>query len=156
VDSSAEALARARENAALNGLAPAESGEPGGRIDFVEANVFDFLRDREEQGARYDTIVLDPPAFAKRREAIEGAIRGYKEINLRAMKLLAPGGHLLTFSCSWHIGRDRFRAMLEDAAADSARPLRWVEWRSQPACHPEIVQIPETAYLKGAVLQAVP
>jgi 23S rRNA (cytosine1962-C5)-methyltransferase len=147
VDSSADALARARENAALNGL---------GAIDFVEANAFDFLRDREAEGVRYDVIVLDPPAFAKRRDAIEAAIRGYKEINLRALKLLAPGGHLLTFSCSWHIGRDRFRAMLEDAAADSGRLLRWVEWRGQATCHPEIVQIPESAYLKGAVLQAVP
>ena len=86
---------------------------------------------------------------------MEAALRGYKEINRRAMKLLAPGGHLLTSSCSWHIGRDLFRSMLEDAAADSGRLLRWVEWRGQAACHPEIVQIPESAYLKGAILQAV-
>ena len=146
IDSSGDALARARKNAALNDL---------DTIDFVEANVFDFLRARESEGQRYDVIVLDPPAFAKRRNAVDGALRGYKEVNLRAMKLLAPGGHLLTFSCSWHIGRDRFRAMLEDAAADSARPLRWIEWRGQSSDHPEIVQIPESAYLKGAILQAV-
>lgn len=146
IDSSGDALARAAQNAALNDL---------DTIDFVEANVFDFLRERESEGRRYDVIVLDPPAFAKRRNAVDGALRGYKEINLRAMKLLAPGGHLLTFSCSWHIGRERFRAMLEDAAADSARPLRWIEWRGQAADHPEIVQVPESAYLKGATLQAV-
>lgn len=157
VDSSEDALARARQNAALNEI-PADGGLPagGGGIDFVEANAFDFLRDREAEGGRYDVVVLDPPAFAKRRTAVDAALRGYKEINLRAMKLLAPGGHLLTFSCSWHIGRDRFRAMLEDAAADSGRVLRWVEWRGQSACHPEIVQIPESAYLKGAILQALP
>jgi 23S rRNA (cytosine1962-C5)-methyltransferase len=146
VDSSGDALARARENAALNGL---------DAIDFVEANVFDFLRERESEGTRYDVIVLDPPAFARRRDSVEGALRGYKEINLRAMRLLAPRAHLLTFSCSWHIGRGIFRSMLDDAAADSTRPLRWVEWRGQSADHPEIVQIPESAYLKGAILQAV-
>lgn len=145
VDSSEAALARGRENAGLNDL---------DTIEFVEANVFDFLREREAAGDRFDTVILDPPAFAKRRDAIDGALRGYKEINLRAMRLLAPGGHLLTFSCSWHIGRDRFRAMLEDAAADAGRRLRWVEWRGQAACHPEIVQVPESAYLKGAILQA--
>jgi 23S rRNA (cytosine1962-C5)-methyltransferase len=146
IEASGDALARAQRNATLNGL---------DAIDFVEANVFDFLRDRESEGRHYDVIVLDPPAFAKKRGSVDGALRGYKEINLRAMKLLAPGGHLLTFSCSWHIGRDRFRTMLEDAAADSARPLRWIEWRGQSADHPEVVQIPESAYLKGAVLQAV-
>jgi len=146
VDSSADALSRASENATLNRL---------DAIEFVEANVFDFLRDREAEGRRYDVIVLDPPAFAKKRDSVDGALRGYKEINLRAMKLLAPRGHLLTFSCSWHVGRDRFRAMLEDAAADSARPLRWIEWRGQSADHPEVVQIPESAYLKGAILQAL-
>jgi 23S rRNA (cytosine1962-C5)-methyltransferase len=99
--------------------------------------------------------VLDPPAFAKRRDSVDAALRGYKEINLRAMKLLEPGGHLLTFSCSWHVGPDRFRAMLEDAAADAGRPMRWVEWRGQAGDHPAIVQIPETAYLKGAILQVI-
>jgi 23S rRNA (cytosine1962-C5)-methyltransferase len=147
IESSAEALARARENVSLNQL--------DGRVDCLEANVFDALRDFQDAGDRFDVIVLDPPAFAKRRDSVEAALRGYKEINLRAMKLLEPGGHLLTFSCSWHVGADRFRAMLEDAAADAGRPIRWVEWRGQAGDHPAIVQIPETAYLKGAILQAI-
>jgi 23S rRNA (cytosine1962-C5)-methyltransferase len=147
VDSSAEALARARENAALNDVSD--------RIECVEANVFDLLRDFEQQARRFDVVVVDPPAFAKRRDSVTGALRGYKDINLRAMRVLAPGGHLLTFSCSWHVGRDRFRSMLESAAADCGRPMRWIETLGQAADHPEIVQIPESAYLKGAVLQAV-
>ena len=146
VDSSAEAIARARENAALNGL---------DNLRLVEANVFDFLREEEEAGAEYDVVVLDPPAFAKRRSAIDAALRGYKEINLRAMRLLAPGGYLLTFSCSYHVNEALFREMLESAAADAGRPLRWIEARGQAADHPVIVQIPETGYLKGAILQAM-
>ncbi len=147
VDSSGEALARARENARLNGL---ES-----RIECVEANAFDLLRAYEDRGERFDVIVLDPPAFARRKSKVEAALRGYKEINLRAMRLLAPGGHLLTFSCSYHVGPELFRSMLLAAGADAGRPLRWIEWRGQSADHPEVVQIPESAYLKGAVLQAV-
>lgn len=146
VDSSEAALARAAQNARLNGLE---------NIELREANVFDFLREEESAGARYDVVVLDPPAFAKRRDAVERALRGYKEINLRAMRLLAPGGHLCTFSCSYHVGPDLFREMLESAAADAGRPLRWVEWRGQAADHPAVLQIPETAYLKGAIIQAV-
>src|SRR5690606_30548977 len=88
-------------------------------------------------------------------DAVARALRGYKEINLRAMRLLAPGGHLCTFSCSYHVGPDLFREMLESAAADAGRPLRWVEWRGQAADHPAVLQIPETAYLKGAIVQAV-
>jgi 23S rRNA (cytosine1962-C5)-methyltransferase len=147
VDSSAEALDRARENAALNAVAD--------RITCVEANVFDLLRELEQDARRFDVVVLDPPAFAKRRDSVTAALRGYKEVNLRAMRVLAPGGHLLTFSCSYHIGTDRFRAMLDSAAADCGRPMRWIETRGQAADHPEIVQIPESAYLKGAVLQVV-
>lgn len=146
VDSSADALVRAEANFRLNGYAHARTRE---------ANVFDLLRAEESQGERYDIIVLDPPAFAKRRDAIEAAMRGYKEINLRAMRLLAPGGHLCTFSCSYHIDRPRFRTILESAAADAGRPMRWIEERGQAPDHPEIVQIPESGYLKGAVLQAV-
>lgn len=147
VDSSAEALERARENARLNQLED--------RIDCVEANVFDLLRELEQEGRVFDTIVVDPPAFAKRRDSVKAALRGYKEVNLRAMKLLAPGGHLLTFSCSYHVGPDRFRAMLESAAVDAGRPIRWVRTLEQADDHPAIVQIPETSYLKGAVLQSV-
>lgn len=146
VDSSAEALERARDNARLNRLED--------RIECVEANVFDLLRDLEHESRRFDVVVLDPPAFAKRRDNLKAALRGYKEINLRAMRVLAPGGHLLTFSCSYHVGRDHFREMLESAAADAGRPMRWIETRGQAADHPEILQIPESGYLKGAILQA--
>jgi 23S rRNA (cytosine1962-C5)-methyltransferase len=145
VDSSADALARARVNAELNGLH---------NISLVEANAFDYLREQEAAGAEYDVVVVDPPAFAKRRDAVAKALRGYKEINLRAMRLLKPGGYLCSFSCSFHISTAVFREMLDDAAADAGRPLRWIEARGQAADHPEIVQIPESIYLKGAVLQA--
>lgn len=161
VDSSGDALLRARENADRNGFAVADDdglpsrGKRGGSMRFVEANVFDFLRAQEAAGERYDTIVLDPPAFAKRKDALERALRGYKEINLRAMRLLSPGGRLLTFTCSHHVSEFAFRTMLEDAAADARRPMRWIEGRGQASDHPVIVQVPESAYLKGAVLQAV-
>ena len=146
VDSSAPALARAEENARLNGFA---------HIRPVEANVFDFLRAQEAAAERFDIVVLDPPAFAKRRESLAQALRAYKEINLRALRLLAPGGYLCTFSCSYHVDAAGFREMLRSAAADSGRPVRWIEARGQSADHPELLQIPESGYLKGAVLQAV-
>jgi 23S rRNA (cytosine1962-C5)-methyltransferase len=146
IDSSADALRRAEHNAALN-------PDLAGRIDFVEANTFDFLRDQDDRKERYDTIVVDPPAFAKRKDAVDSALRGYKELNLRALRILNPGGTLCTFSCSYHIDRWLFREMLESAAADAGRPVRVIEWRGQASDHPEILQIPETAYLKGAVLQ---
>jgi 23S rRNA (cytosine1962-C5)-methyltransferase len=145
IDSSADALARARVNAELNGFS---------NIDFVEANAFDYLREQDEAGEEYDVVVVDPPAFAKRRDAVAKALRGYKEINLRAMRLLKPGGYLCSFSCSFHVSTALFREMLEDAAADSGRPMRWIEARGQADDHPEIVQIPESIYLKGAILQA--
>jgi 23S rRNA (cytosine1962-C5)-methyltransferase len=150
IDSSADALARAAENVALNA-----TSLPADRITFVEANAFDFLRAEEAAGAQYDTIVLDPPAFAKRRDALDRAMRGYKEINLRALKLLAPGGHLCTFTCSYHVSRELFRQMLESAAADAGRAVRWIEQRGQALDHPELLQVPESAYLKGAILQAL-
>jgi 23S rRNA (cytosine1962-C5)-methyltransferase len=146
VDSSGPALARARQNAALNGF---------GNIEMVEANVFDFLRDAERDGARYDTIVLDPPAFAKTRGALAGALRGYKEINLRAMRLLRPGGTLFTASCSFHLSRAAFSEMLSEAAADSGRVIQLLRFTGQARDHPEILGIPETGYLKGAVLTAL-
>jgi len=152
LDSSSEALARARVNVALN----EEAGGAATRapVELVEANAFDFLRAEEAAGKRYDTIVLDPPAFAKRRSAVEAALRGYKEINLRALKLLSPGGLLATFSCSYHVSHAQFRALLASAAADAGRPVRLREWRGQAADHPEVLQIPESSYLKGAILQA--
>jgi len=147
VDSSAPALARASENAALNGFE---------HVRAVEANVFDFLRAQESAGERYDIVVLDPPAFSKRRDALPQALRAYKEVNLRALRLLTPGGHLCTFSCSFHVDTASFREMLRSAAVDSGRPVRWIEARGQSADHPELLQIPESGYLKGAVLQAMP
>ncbi len=146
VDSSLPALARAERNAALNGCT---------NVRFREANVFEFLRSEEERGARYDTIVLDPPAFAKNRGALSAAIRGYKEINLRAMRILAPGGLLFTASCSYHLTRPTFLEMLEVAAADSGRRIALRELRGQPLDHPEILTIPESGYVKGAILEAM-
>jgi 23S rRNA (cytosine1962-C5)-methyltransferase len=145
VDSSAEALQRAGENAERNGIT---------NVERVEANVFDYLRDCDRAGDRFDTIVLDPPAFAKTRDALEAALRGYHEINLRAMRLLAPGGVLFTASCSYHLTRALFLEMVEHAAGDSGRRLVLRQITGQPIDHPEVVNIPETGYLKGAVLQA--
>lgn len=146
LDISAPALERGRENAERNRLS---------NIDFVEADAFDYLRSAERSGDRYDTIVVDPPAFAKSRSAIEGALRGYKDINLRAMRLLAPGGLLFTASCSFHLSRPLFHEMLEAAAADSGRAIVLRELRGQPLDHPELLTVPETGYLKGALLEAM-
>ncbi len=145
VDVSAAALARVQANAALNGL---ENIEP------VEADAFDFLRDEEKRGARYDTIVLDPPAFAKNRASLPGAIRGYRDINLRAMRLLAPGGMLYTASCSYHLTKPEFLAVVREAAAHSGRRMILRAMTGQPVDHPEVLTIPETGYLKGALLEA--
>jgi 23S rRNA (cytosine1962-C5)-methyltransferase len=124
-------------------------------VQLVEADTFAYLREQESARARFDTIVLDPPAFAKTRASIPGALRGYKEINLRAMRILAPGGKLFTASCSFHLHKALFLEMLEEAAADSGRRISIREIRGQPIDHPEILTIPETGYLKGALLEAV-
>lgn len=146
LDSSADALARARANATMNGLE---------NIEFVEANAFEYLREKENANARFDTIVLDPPAFAKTRHSVPAALRGYKDINMRAMRLLAPGGMLFTASCSFHLSKTLFLDMLQAAAADSGRRIAIREFRGQPLDHPEILTIPETGYIKGALLQAL-
>ena len=146
LDASAHALVRAEENFRRNALANGE---------FVEGNAFEYLKARERERARFDTIVLDPPAFAKTRPALPGAIRGYKEINLRAMRILAPGGMLFTASCSYHLTKPLFLEMLEEAAADSGRRLVLRELRGQPLDHPEVLTIPETGYIKGALLEAL-
>jgi len=146
LDASAHALTRAEENFRRNALSNGE---------FVEANAFDYLKSRERERARFDTIVLDPPAFAKTRAALPAAIRGYKEINLRAMRILSPGGMLFTASCSYHLTKPLFLEMLEQAAADSGRRLVLREFRGQPLDHPEVVTIPETGYIKGALLEAL-
>lgn len=145
LDISTEALEVARENARLNGLSE--------RVEFREANVFDELRRLERERATYDLIVLDPPAFAKSRSALEGAARGYKEINLRAMKLLPPGGFLVTCSCSYHMTPSLFREVVLDAARDVGRSLRLVEERAQAKDHPILLGVDETHYLKCLVLQ---
>jgi 23S rRNA (cytosine1962-C5)-methyltransferase len=146
LDASAQALARAEENFHRNARSNGE---------FVEANAFEYLKARERERVRFDTIVLDPPAFAKTRAALPAAIRGYKEINLRAMRILAPGGMLFTASCSYHLTKPLFLDMLEQAAADSGRRLVLRELRGQSLDHPEVVTIPETGYLKGALLEAL-
>ena len=145
VDSSAAALERGRENAALNGFE---------NITWREANAFDLLRDFERQEERFDAIVLDPPAFAKTKDRVPRALAGYKEINLRAMRLLAPGGVLFTCSCSYHVHRAAFAEMLVAAAADAGRQLRLIAWVGAAPDHPEVLNIPETGYLKGALLAA--
>ncbi|HUR00769.1 MAG TPA: class I SAM-dependent rRNA methyltransferase, partial [Gemmatimonadaceae bacterium] len=146
LDASAAALERGRENAARNGIE---------NITFIEADAFTWLRDAERQGSRYDTIVLDPPAFAKTKAALAGAIRGYNEINLRAMRLLTTGGLLLTASCSFHLTKPLFLDMLQSAASDSGRRIAIRRLLGQPLDHPEILSIPETGYIKGAVLEAL-
>ena len=145
VDSSHEALERARANFTLNGLRNAEC---------VEADVFEFVREQVRSGSRYETIVVDPPAFAKNKASLAGAVRGYRDINLHAMRLLAPGGLLYTASCSYHLGRAPFLDMLRDAAAGAGRRMILRGSTGQPLDHPEVMTIPETGYLKGALLEA--
>ena len=146
LDASAHALSRAEENFRRNGFTNG---------DFVEANAFEYLKARERERARFDTIVLDPPAFAKTRPALPAATRGYNESNLRAMRLLAPGGLLFTASCSFHLTKPLFLQMLERAAADSGRRIVLREIRGQPLDHPELLTVPETGYIKGALLEAL-
>jgi len=145
VDTSAEALARGQENATLNGLT---------NIVWREANAFDVLRELERRDERFDTVVLDPPAFAKSKQSLVRALAGYKEINLRAMRLLGPGGVLFTCSCSYHVNRSVFLEMVADAARDSGTRLQLVAVTGAGRDHPEIVNVPETGYLKAALLRA--
>ena len=146
VDQSTEAMARGAENARLNGI---------GNIEWREANAFDLLRELERRRDQFDTIVLDPPAFAKTKANLERAIAGYKEVNLRAMKILAPSGVLFTSSCSYHVSREIFNAMLADAARDSGRRIQFIAATGASADHPELLNVPETGYLKGMLLRAV-
>jgi len=144
VDVSAEAVARVQRNAALNGIT---------NVTTREANVFDLLRELADRGQRFDTVVLDPPAFAKSKDAVEKARRGYKEINLRALKLLSPGGCLVTCSCSYHVHEADLEAILADAAADAGAAVSVVEKRRQARDHPIVLGVPETYYLKCFVLR---
>ncbi len=146
VDSSRPALEVADQNAALN-----RQGQSQPEIEWIEANAFDLLKDYSASGQRYDTIVLDPPAFAKSKRDLDAALRGYKELNLRALKMLRPGGVLVTCSCSYHVSQADFLEVLADAAYDAQRTLRLVEVRGQARDHPVLLNVPETAYLKCVI-----
>jgi len=145
VDSSRGALEIAEQNAALN--------QPAAEIEWIEANAFDLLKDYSEAGRKYDTIALDPPAFARSRRNLETALRGYKELNLRALKMLRPDGVLVTCSCSYHVSEADFLETVASAATDARRTLRLIEKRGQARDHPVLVGVPETAYLKCLIFQ---
>lgn len=148
MDISGYACEFATENARLNGLE--------NTVKFVEANAFDLLAQQSREGKKYDVVILDPPAFTKTRSAIEAATRGYKEINLRAMKMVKPGGYLITCSCSQHILPDAFLQIVKNAAHDACVQLRQVEYRTQGKDHPILPGAPETQYLKCGIFQVFP
>jgi 23S rRNA (cytosine1962-C5)-methyltransferase len=145
LDASAEALRRGRANAERNALA---------NITFEEGDAFERLTEWVRAGRRFDVVVVDPPAFAKSRAQLPAARRGYHEINRRAIQLLAPGGRLVSASCSYHLRLPAFLEMLADAAAATGRRMTLERVLGQPVDHPEVITIPETGYLKGAVLRA--
>ena len=148
VDISEYACQFAEENARLNHLEE--------KVHFVVANAFDYLAEKSRNGEKYDTVILDPPAFTKTRNMIDNAIRGYKEINLRAMKMITPGGYLVTCSCSQHVLPQMFRDMVLDAAKDARVTLRQVEFRTQGRDHPILPASQETEYLKCGIYQVFP
>src|SRR5204862_2783560 len=135
-----------RQNAGLNEL---------DNIEFIEANVFDLLKSYDERNERFDTIVLDPPAFAKNRTALDAGLRGYKEINLRALKLLNPGGVLISCSCSHHVSEQMFLEIIADASIDARRRVQIVEKRGQSSDHPVLIGVPETHYLKCIIARVI-
>lgn len=147
IDTSDDCIARIEANATRNGL---------GNVRARNANAFDVLRDLEARGERVDTVILDPPAFAKSRDAVEKAVRGYKEINLRALKLLAPGGVLVSCSCSYHVHEADLEDILHAAACDAGVGVAVVEKRRQARDHPVVLGVPETYYLKCFVLRRLP
>ena len=147
VDSSAEALEGARRNLELNGVAD--------RAELREANAFDELRQLEARRERFGLVVLDPPPFTRRKDALDAAARGYKEINLRGLRLLAPGGALATFSCSHHVTPALFESICRDAAGDAGVTVRVLATLTQARDHPVLLTVPETRYLTGLLLQAV-
>lgn len=146
VDSSPEALEMAKENAALNGVT---------NLQFIKENVFDFLKEEAKQKKKYQGIILDPPAFAKSKEDLPAAIRGYKEVNLRALRLLSPGGILITSSCSYNLPESKFLEILKDCARDAGTILRILEKRGQSADHPVLLNFPESHYLKCIFLEKI-
>jgi 23S rRNA (cytosine1962-C5)-methyltransferase len=146
IEISREALKMARRNQELNDLT---------NIEWQEANCFDFLKAADQQGQRYDTIVLDPPAFARQKSSRESALRGYKELNLRALKILNPGGYLITCSCSFHVSEADLLETVASAALDAHRTVIVVERRTQSRDHPILLTVPETHYLKCLILRVV-
>lgn len=146
VEISEPACAQIRANAKLNNLE---------NVNVVCANAFDFLRDQVDEGKRYDTVVLDPPSFAKSKAAIDGAKRGYKELNLRAMMLTKPGGYLITASCTYHVDEPTFEGLLDSAAADARRRVQIVDKRGASRDHPVLAGLRETRYLKCFVLRVI-
>jgi 23S rRNA (cytosine1962-C5)-methyltransferase len=144
IDSSAAALAAAERNATANGIS---------NVEFREADVFDVLSSYASARRNFDAIVLDPPAFAKSRKQLDGAMRGYKDINLRALRLLGPGGILVTCSCSHHMSEAMLLEIVAEASLDSGRTLRVLERRTQAQDHPILLTVPETLYLKCLILQ---
>ena len=147
VEISDQAVTRARKNAELNGLT--------GKIEFVCANAFDVLKKYDSEKHQYDVIVLDPPTFTRTKQNVEGALRGYKEINLRALKMLSPGGILATFTCSHHIDAELFKSIVVEAAADAKKTLRLIKVLTQSPDHPILPAVPETEYLRGLLLQVM-
>ena len=147
VDTSSEALDTLRRNAHLNGVEA--------KIETVCDNVFDLVRQESDSGGQYGFVICDPPAFAKSRKALSGALRGYKELNLRSMRLTAPGGYLATFSCSQFVTPEKFHRMLQDAAADCGRPVRLLETLMQSRDHPATLNAEQALYLKGCILQVL-
>ena len=146
IDSSGDALRLAGRNAELNGIS---------NIDWKEANCFDFLKAADQAGERFDTVVMDPPAFARQRSNLDSALRGYKELNLRGLKILNSGGYLITCSCSYHVAEADFLEAIASAAVDAHRTVTVVERRTQGRDHPILLTVPETHYLKCLVLRAV-
>jgi 23S rRNA (cytosine1962-C5)-methyltransferase len=146
IDISADAIQAAHKNAELNNA---------NNVEFREANVFDALREMEAAGERFDTIVLDPPAFAKNRASVKAAARGYKEINLRAIKLLKPAGVIVTCTCSYHMSEEMFLEIIAEAANDAHRKLQLVEKRTQASDHPILLGVPETYYLKCVIARVM-
>ncbi len=150
VDASRAALEVAEKNLNIN---RDQLAGQGSGVEWIEANAFDLLRDWSDAGEEFDTIVLDPPAFAKSKRAVEGALRGYKEMNLRALKMLRPGGRLVTCSCSHHVPLVEFQAAVAEAASDAGKRVRLLEIRGAAFDHPAILTIPETQYLKCLVCE---
>ncbi len=146
VDMGAQAVHAARRNQELNSIT---------NVTFREGNTFDLLKEYDEVGRRFQMVILDPPAFAKNRDSLEAAERGYKEINLRALKILAPGGYLVTCSCSYHLSEALFLQLIAEAATDAKRNVAVVERRTQAQDHPILLTMPETHYLKALILKAL-